>query len=706
MIHGALNYRLVRKLSEGALAEVFLAQENGSEPPVLFQVLRSDISADNAVASRLLKEASAWAALQHPNVARQLNSGWTPEGRVYLVSEYLDGEDLASYLKTHGTLSGEELIQLMLPVCAALEYLHQRELVHGDIKPANILLHGGLRALRPKLMNFGWASLGERWPGATALRGGYLPPEYDGRATPDARWDIYGLGAVMYEALTGAPPFVGATISETLEQHASERPATIIGPNGYLSPVVERCLSPLPEDRFASAGDLAAELRHCRPKLTIPFGSDRADEVSLAQEPREKEGDVLGSYELVKLIGEGSMGRVFLARHARLGRQVALKIMRPEHLRNRHLIQRFFQEARSVNQINHEHIVEVFDFVEEVDTSGLGRVYCVMELLVGASLANLLRNGPVSISRAVKITQQVCAALEAAHHLGVVHRDVKPDNIFITRRNDEGEFAKVLDFGVAKLTPPLGEEKASGTLEGAIVGTPAYMAPEQAAGLGADYRADIYGVGVVLYEMLAGRPPFESTAFGQLVVQIITKAPPPLPSLTSGGERIPSELRALVMRCLDKEPQSRPQSMAELSQSLGRALVGSFFPWPIHLGRVWPVAAAALVLASLGALAVVRSARHARSEPPPALGSAPSAEAAQTQHAGAIPVQGEAPAADLANIAPVNGLDASVREPERSGKPSVGVGRESIPTKSAPRPVRRPKKKNISPDGIIDPFEP
>ena len=138
MTQDAPNYQLVRKLGDGALAEVFLAQENGSDPLVLFQLLGPDISADRAAASRLLEDASAWAKLEHPNLARQLRSGRTAEGCIYLVSEYFEGEDLASYLKAHPPLSGEQLIELILPVCAALDYLHQRGVVHGNIRPANI----------------------------------------------------------------------------------------------------------------------------------------------------------------------------------------------------------------------------------------------------------------------------------------------------------------------------------------------------------------------------------------------------------------------------------------------------------------------------------------------------------------------------------------------------------------------------------------
>ena len=703
MTQDAPNYQLVRKLGDGALAEVFLAQENGSDPLVLFQLLGPDISADRATASRLLEDASAWAKLEHPNLARQLRSGRTAEGCIYLVSEYFEGEDLASYLKTHPPLRGEELIQLILPVCAALDYLHQRGVVHGNIRPANILLHGGLRALQPKLIGSGWALLGDRSVGgsrASAPNANHLPPEWSPNGKPDPRWDIYGLGAVIYEALTGEPPFLEASVGETIEQSARERFVPIGGPSAYLSPVVERCLATRPQDRFATAGEVAAALQKIRPpSATVAFSAKMPDG-SLTHPAREKEGDVLGSYQLVKLIGEGSMGRVFLARHVRLGRQVALKVMRPEHLKTPHLVQRFFQEARSVNQINHEHIVEVFDFVNEVEGPDAGRAYCVMELLVGASLAELLRKQPLAIERAVHITRQVCAALEAAHQLGVVHRDVKPDNIFIIERNGDVNFTKVLDFGVAKLTAPLGEEKASETIEGTIVGTPAYMAPEQAAGLGADHGADIYGVGVVLYEILAGHPPFESTSFGQLVVQIITKPPPPLPAFTPGGERIPAKLKSLAMRCLEKEPQNRPHSMDELSQQLEKSLARSGSGWPKRWGKVLVAGASALLLASVAVVTLSRS-RHvvdpARSPNPTTVELAPPD---LSQKASSLPDPGQ-----VAKLSTTDPPEPSNNHSDAQPAASqLGATGQAIPAKSAPKPIPRLKKK-ISADGIINPFE-
>jgi eukaryotic-like serine/threonine-protein kinase len=296
---------------------------------------------------------------------------------------------------------------------------------------------------------------------------------------------------------------------------------------------------------------------------TVLSGSLHAVDSSSSVVERELQvGEVLGSYQLERLLGEGSMGQVFQARHVRLGRQVALKVLRSAFAHDGGFVQRFFQEARAVNQINHEHIVEIFDFVEDARQ---GRVYCVMELLRGQSLSALLKEEHLSVARIRRMMVQVCAALGAAHQLGVVHRDVKPDNLFVTHKGGQADFVKVLDFGVAKL---LTAEGTSGTLDGTIIGTPTYMSPEQAAGLPVDQRADIYAVGTVLYELLGGQPPFLASNFGQLMVKILTEAPPALPSHTPAGEPVPQALAQLALRCMAKEPADRPQQLSEVITAL------------------------------------------------------------------------------------------------------------------------------------------
>lgn len=404
-----------------------------------------------------------------------------------------------------------------------------------------------------------------------------------------------------------------------------------------------------------------------------------------------------GPYEPVRLLGEGSMGQVFLARHTLLGRQVALKVMRPEHARCRELVARFFQEARAVNEIDHEHIVEVFDFVEEPEA---GLACCVMELLEGKSLGALLRGEPLPVQRACTIARQICEALDAAHRLGVVHRDLKPDNVFITERLGH-DFVKVLDFGVAKLLAPLGPSPAAQTMAGAIVGTPSYMAPEQAIGLPVDHRADIYSAGVVLYQMLSGHLPFEAQTFGQLSALLMTERPPPLGRVSASGEHIPRRLRALVMRCLEKRPEDRPESMAELARGLAPYCEWPVRRAPVRNGPVWALAALALALTvSWGAWA------------PRLLAGEP---AQVTLQISSLPPGATVLRLDTGQRLGTTPLSASMRKErrevtvrleldghrpiERTVRLDEDVGLEVALPPQQPRPLER-----VTRDGVIDPY--
>jgi hypothetical protein len=312
-----------------------------------------------------------------------------------------------------------------------------------------------------------------------------------------------------------------------------------------------------------------------------------------------KPGEVLGTYELVRQLGAGAMGEVYQARHRRLGRNVAIKLLKPEHAKDGESVQRFFQEAKAVNEINHEHIVEIFDFVEEPGPEGPGRVYCVMELLAGSDLGQLIQRGGLGVKRSASIALQIAQALGAAHQLGVVHRDLKPDNVFVGEHAGRADYVKVLDFGVAKLANPV-DKPVRTTTDGAMVGTPRYMAPEQAASLGVDWRADIYALGSVLYEMVCGRPLFEGEAFGALMADIITRPSPDLPHSTPSGEPIPAELAILVRRCVEKDPDRRPQSMAEVAKLLEPLAEGTAPVGRARRAALAPVLAVVAIVAVIG----------------------------------------------------------------------------------------------------------
>ncbi len=559
----------MQKLAEGSAEDVFLGRLEGQGSNVIVEVMRSEVGADQETVARFLERAKVHQQLAHPHLARRVESGRTGDGLPYFVSEPFSGESLAAFLSRHGPLELPRALRLFLPLCEAVAYLHQRKLVHGNLKPANVFLVDGIEAYNPRLFDSGLAlfRLERRAAKGTPrplVESEYLSPERvrGHRAIPAS--DLYALGVLFHEVLTGEPPFRAKFPEQTRKLHL-EAPLPALPPNAQaLTEVLHRCLAKEPTHRFESAGALLAALERVQaPRTSAPHRLEI---------PPAEQGEIFGSYKILKLLGQGAMGRVFLARHTRLDRLMAIKLLKTEHARSRQFVERFFQEARAANQINHEHIVEIVDFVEETSPNGDPRVYCVMEYLEGESLEALLRHEPISIGRAVRILRQLCQALEAAHKVGVIHRDVKPDNIFLTERAGERDYVKVLDFGVAKIRRP-----GDGLQETQIVGTPAYMAPEQAAGEQPDARTDVYAVGCVLYRVLSGTVPFRAGSFMQLLAQLTSAAPAPLPRHTLRGELVPETLGKIVMRCLEKRREDRPQSMAVLSELL-RPYEGSALP--------------------------------------------------------------------------------------------------------------------------------
>jgi serine/threonine-protein kinase len=271
-------------------------------------------------------------------------------------------------------------------------------------------------------------------------------------------------------------------------------------------------------------------------------------------------GESIGSFKVVAKLGEGGMGAVYLGEHKRIARKVAIKVLLPELSVNHEIVERFFNEARATSLIRHPGIVDVTD----CDLLPNGSAYIVMEYLEGETLGASLRRGErLSVAHAAFLTRHVAHALAAAHEKRIVHRDLKPDNIFLPSGAASGDSpTKILDFGIAKLLKTeVGENKLK-TRTGSIIGTPAYMSPEQCRGIGdIDHRTDIYSLGCMLFEMLCGRPPFVSEGFGELIQAHLSVAPPSIRALDL---TLPSVVDGLVARMLAKSPGERPQTMREL----------------------------------------------------------------------------------------------------------------------------------------------
>lgn len=278
-------------------------------------------------------------------------------------------------------------------------------------------------------------------------------------------------------------------------------------------------------------------------------------------------GEVLGSYRVLDVLGEGGMGRVYLAEHVKIGRRVALKMLHSHLAQSAEVVSRFFDEARAVNRILHEHIVEITDFVENEK----GNNYFIMEHLKGAPLSDVMEIDDDSspISRCLAVGVQVASALSAVHAANIVHRDLKPENIFLTQRGGQEEFVKLLDFGIAKL---LGDDgggmKLRTTQAGVIMGTPDYMSPEQASAAKVDFRTDIYSLGVILYELCTGQLPFKAETFGDLIFLHKTKKPLKPSKVPGLVQSIPAPLEELILDCLNKDPGERPQSAKEVEDRL------------------------------------------------------------------------------------------------------------------------------------------
>jgi serine/threonine-protein kinase len=285
-------------------------------------------------------------------------------------------------------------------------------------------------------------------------------------------------------------------------------------------------------------------------------------------------GRSIGNYKITRVLGEGGMGTVYLAEHPMIGKRVAVKMLRPDLGTDPGLVSRFFQEARAVNEIRHPNIVDISDFGKTDD----GFVYFVMELMEGHSLRErLTADGMLPLADVVTISRQVCDALAAAHRAGIIHRDLKPDNIFLLEDPKQPGIlrSKLFDFGVAKLLGEQEKQVGHKTIAGAVVGTPFYMSPEQALCQDVTAASDIYSMGVVMFEMATGAVPF---AAEQLVILLnaILKQPAPAPSELR--PTVPPVLDRLILRCLEKDPGARPQSMDEVIAVLNASAAESANP--------------------------------------------------------------------------------------------------------------------------------
>lgn len=616
---------LLKPIARGGMGEVFLATSGGiegAERPCVVKIIRREYAEDPSFLARFFDEARIQAQLDHPGVARVLEASTDPSGKPFVIVEYVEGRNLAEVRNRGSQLNASvgwaEAVAVGVALAEALTHVHERtdaageplDIVHRDLSPQNVMIgYGG----DVKLIDFGTARGENRKchtvSGVVLAKPGYVAPEVANSRPGGVPADLYALGVILWELVAGRRFLTGDATAHVTAVAAGRRNlppiAELVKAPAVLDTILSRLTAPRIEDRYASGREVATDLvrllakapslangeRGVRPRIAHLMerlypaepARSRADlarltagarnveprpEASNPPAPSPLPGNADESlfpgtrYRILREVGSGAMGVVYEAHHIDLGRMVALKVLPKERCQSPEFEGRFRREARAIARLRHPNLVGLHDFGVSAD----GRPFYAMELLEGETLERYIeRERGMDWREATRVATETLAALEAAHSAGLVHRDIKPGNLFLTR---DGK-VKLLDFGVVQtdVDGEAGKDVEALTL----VGTVEYMAPEQAAGEPVDERADLYAVGAVLYELVTGRRPHvaETTV---AVIDRKLRCDPESPRERAPGRGIPAALDRAIMRSLARFAPQRYKSATEMRMALEAAL--------------------------------------------------------------------------------------------------------------------------------------
>jgi serine/threonine protein kinase len=630
------KFRLLARLGEGGMATVYVASiGHGALRRLAAVKLLRPSAPDHDYRTRFLDEARVVVRLHHNNIVDVREAGEV-DGQLLIAMELIEGRDLADVWDRCAEVGRAFPVALAVHIVReALRGLHYAHtfpglgLVHRDVSPSNVLIDwaGAVR-----LADFGLATSAMRAahtvPGMVFGKVGYMAPEQATRSPLDGRADVYSCGVVLWELLTGRPLRESGTDTQAVAGWDAVPPSQKSSRvDSQLDAIVVRALQRDPAARYQTAqeflGALSGWVAAHAPDTTQEklsafmgdlFGAARerdhaayselleratsgaaeaadATDIAAAPPPRaagpRRGGDehipagtvVADRYRIEQALGQGGMGTVYYGEHVTVGRKVAVKVLTHEWSAHPTVARRFKEEARAASAAGHQNIVEVFDAGDLPD----GRLYLVMELLQGRSLyEELQESGPFEIVRACRIMRQVARAVRAAHGVGIIHRDLKPDNVMLVDRG-EGEVVKVLDFGISASADRT-EDDARLTMPGHALGTPEYMAPEQAKGHPPTAAFDLYAMGVIFYEILCGEPPFVSQNILEVLTRKTTETPPPLDLRRPG---LPPALVQLVHACIHADPSRRPPSVDAFLAALDPVLASLGGAFAIHSGPAY-----------------------------------------------------------------------------------------------------------------------
>ncbi len=513
-------------------------------------VRRLDIDPARAadVRETFYREQRHAASLRHPHIQKTLDV-FEDDGALWSVHPYVPSRPTDQLIAERGPFALADAARVASHVADALSYLHERGFVHGRLTPRFVLVAERGDTILTNLVKSADLAAGI-WPLRAAVSGlgPFSSPEERCGERPTEASDLFGLAAVFLFWVGGSIGEVEALVQTFCDTGDATQDAHLLAsrvPNlpRVLSEALGSALQPDPARRRGSAAALAAlfsEL-HSRQAAEVPVGFETGTILHANGLPEP--------LELTGRIGAGRFGVVMRARSPSLANGLAVKVLKPEHRDDPLVVERFLREARALTRIRHENVVRVLGIGESRDVP-----FLVMDFLDGPTLAtHVRRNGVLDAREAATLALGVARGLGAIHEAALLHRDLKPDNVMLVG----GVRPVITDLGVAK---SLREEGL--TMSGAIVGTPLYMAPEQASGLEVSQATDLYALGAILYECLSGFPPHRAADLMALLYAVRTRAPEPLPN------DVPPALSDLVSRLLRKEQSERPQDASGVAADL------------------------------------------------------------------------------------------------------------------------------------------